>query len=32
MGWVEQLKPNDDIKVEIIYPREYVDYSISSFR
>ena len=32
MSWVEQLKPDDDVKVEIIYPREYVEYSMSTIR
>ena len=27
MSWVEELKPDDDVEVEIIYPREYVEYS-----
>ena len=30
MSWVEELKPDDDVKVEIIYPREYVEYSMST--
>lgn len=30
MGWIEELKPDDDVEVEIIYPREYVEYSIST--
>ena len=32
MGWVEQLKPDDDVKVEIIYPPEYVDYCMETIR
>lgn len=32
MSWVEQLKPDDDVTVEIIYPREYVEYSMSTTR
>lgn len=30
MSWVEELKPDDDVEVEIIYPREYVDYSFKT--
>jgi hypothetical protein len=32
MSWVEELKPEDDVKVEIIYPLEYVEYSKSTIR
>ena len=32
MSWVEELKPDDDATVEIIYPREYVEYSMSTIR
>ena len=32
MGWVEEPKPDDDVEVEIIYPREYVEYSMSTIR
>lgn len=32
MSWVEELKPEDDVTVEIIYPREYVEYSTSTIR
>ena len=32
MGWVEELKPEDDVTVEITYPREYVEYSMSTIR
>ena len=32
MSWVEQLKPDDDVTVEIIYPLEYVEYSMSTIR
>ena len=32
MGWVEELKPDDDVEVEIIYPRKYVEYSMSTIR
>jgi hypothetical protein len=30
VSWVEELKPDDDVTVEIIYPREYVEYSMST--
>ena len=32
MGWVEELKPDDDVTVEIIYPTEYVKYCMSTMR
>ena len=32
MSWVEELKPDDDVTVEIIYPPEYVKYCISTMR
>lgn len=32
MSWVEELKPEDDVTVEIIYPAEYVEYCISTIR
>jgi hypothetical protein len=32
MGWVEQLKPDDEVTVEIIYPREYVEQSMATIR
>ena len=32
MGWVEELKPDDEVKVEIIYPPEYVEYSLKTIR
>ena len=30
MGWVEQLKPDDEFEVEIIYPREYAIQSMET--
>lgn len=30
MSWVEQLKPDDEVEVEIIYPREYVEYCMKT--
>lgn len=32
MSWVEELKPEDDVTVEIIYPAEYVEYCASTIR
>lgn len=32
MSWVEDLKPDDDVIVEIIYPPEYVKYCMSTMR
>ena len=32
MSWVEELKPDDDVKVEIIYPRKYVEYCLRTIR
>jgi hypothetical protein len=32
MSWVEELKPEDDVTVEIIYPPAYVEYSMSTIR
>ena len=32
MGWVEELKPDDEVKVELIYPREYVDECMRTIR
>ena len=32
MGWVEELKPDDEVEVEIIYPPAYVEYSLKTMR
>ena len=32
MSWVEELGPEDEVKVEIIYPQFYVDYNISTIK
>ena len=32
MGWVEELKPDDEVEVEIIYPQAYIDYNVSTMR
>jgi hypothetical protein len=32
MSWVEELKPEDDVTVEIVYPAEYVEYCASTIR
>lgn len=28
MSWVEELKPEDEVKVEIIYPAAYVEHNL----
>ena len=32
MGWVEELKPDDEVEVEIIYPQAYVDHNMSTIK
>ena len=32
MSWVEELKPDDEVEVEIIYPKAYVDHNVSTMR
>ena len=32
MSWVEELKPDDEVEVEIIYPKAYVDHNIFTMR
>lgn len=32
MSWVEELKPDDDVIVEIIFPAEYINYNMSTIR
>lgn len=32
MNWVEELKPDDDVTVEIIYPQFYVNYNMATTR
>lgn len=32
MSWVEELKPDDEITVDIIFPKEYVDYNMSTIK
>lgn len=32
MGWVEELKPDDEVEVEIIWPQAYVDYNMNSIK
>jgi hypothetical protein len=32
MSWVEDLKPDDDATVEIIFPKFYVDYNLSTMK
>jgi hypothetical protein len=30
MSWVEELKPDDEVEVEIIYPSFYVNYAVET--
>lgn len=32
MSWVEELKPDDEVSVEIDYPTEYVEQSMATIR
>lgn len=32
MSWVEELKPDDEVEVEIIYPKAYVEHNVSTMR
>ena len=32
MGWVEELTPDDEIEVEIIYPETYAKYSVDTIK
>ena len=32
MSWVEELKPDDEVEVEIIYPQAYVDHNVATIR
>lgn len=32
MSWVEELKPEDEVKVEIIWPKLYADYNILTMK
>lgn len=32
MSWVEELKPDDEVEVEIIYPQAYIDHNVSTIR
>ena len=32
MSWVENLKPDDEVEVEIIYPRAYVEACLGTIR
>ena len=32
MSWVEDLKPDDDVTVEIIYPQAYVELCLSTMK
>lgn len=32
MSWVEDLKPDDDVIIEVIYPPEYIKYCMSTMK
>lgn len=32
MSWVEELKPEDDVTVEIIFPMEYVKHNLATMK
>ena len=32
MNWVEELTPDDDVEVEIIYPKFYVDHNMATMK
>lgn len=32
MGWVEELKPDEEVEVEIIYPQAYVDHNMATMK
>lgn len=32
MNWVENLKPDEEVEVEIIYPDFYIDHNLSTMR
>ena len=32
MSWVEELTPDEDVTVEIIYPPEYIKYCMSTIK
>ena len=32
MGWVEELKPEDEVEVEIVYPEAYINHNLSTMR
>lgn len=32
VSWVEELKPDDEVKVEILFPKEYVQYNVSTMQ
>lgn len=32
MSWVEELKPDDEVTIEIRFPQEYIDYNIQGMR
>ena len=32
MSWIEELKPEDDVTVEIIFPTEYVKHNLATMK
>ena len=32
MSWVEELKPDDEVEVEIFWPKAYADYNIRTMK
>ena len=32
MGWVEELKPDDEVEVEIIWPQAYVEHNLATIK
>ena len=32
MSWVEELTPDDEVEVEIIYPPAYVEHNIATLK
>lgn len=32
MSWVEELDPEDEVVVDVIFPKEYIDYNMSTIK
>ena len=32
MSWVEELKPDDEVEVDIIYPTKYIEHNLSTMK